>query len=242
MVLYDISAGLISSFIISPIMTSIDISIIQSQIKHKPFVESFKLTNLQLYSGKLPFIKPFGIMNFVYSATYLSANLTDYYCKKYDIDSKVPVLFNTSIVNVAAIAYKDIAYSKLFHSPEQQKVQLKTTHWNSYGLFALRDIFTISASFVLKKDFNEFLTKRFHLSTHVADLVSSFTLPVAAQLISTPIHILSIDLMQQPNQTIQQRIEHIKRIYWNVCLGRMLRVIPAFGIGGFLNDMIRENS
>lgn len=99
-------------------------------------------------------------------------------------------------------------------------------------------MFTISSSFVLKKPVNEYLNQ--YLSNNISDFISSFTLPVTAQFFSTPIHIYSIDLIQRPHQTIQQRLIHIKKIYWNVCMGRIIRVIPAFGLGGFINDMIRN--
>jgi hypothetical protein len=176
-------------------------------------------------------------MNFVYSSTYITANLTDYICKKNNLDSRIPVLINTSLINIVTIAYKDIQYSKLFNSP-------KKINKSSYGLFALRDVFTIGASFVLKKDLTNYLHTNYGIKYNVADFISSITLPVVVQLFNTPIHILSIDLMQQSDNNpmnIKQKIEHIKKIYWNVCIGRMIRVVPAFGIGGFINDMIAKS-
>lgn len=79
MVLYQITGALVSSALISPIMTCIDISIIQSQIKHCSFKKSLLQTNIGLLNGSLPFRKPFLIMNLVYSSTYLTANLTEHY-------------------------------------------------------------------------------------------------------------------------------------------------------------------
>lgn len=247
----EISSALISSAIISPIMTIIDMSVIQSQIKHITFAKSLIITKKSIYNRSLPFIRPLYTMNFVYSATYLTANCSNYIVKQNYIDNgnngKYFVLLTTSMVNIASIAYKDIQYSKLFHNHHstisKNQVHLKSSHFNSYSLFAMRDMMTISSAFILKQDMNNYLENKFkkhnyHITHRQADFISSMTLPIITQLFSTPIHILSIDYLQKPDITFKQRLLHIRNIYWNVCIGRMIRVIPAFCIGGFINDIL----
>jgi hypothetical protein len=97
---------------------------------------------------------------------------------------------------------------------------------------------TISSAFILKQDMNDFLEKKYNITHNQADFISSMTLPIIIQCFSTPIHILSIDYLQKPDITFIERIKHIKNIYWSVCIGRMIRVIPAFCMGGFLNDLL----
>lgn len=241
----EIYSALISSACISPIMTLIDMSVIQSQIKHIPFSKSLITTHKSILNRTLPFIKPLYTMNFVYSATYLTANCSNYLVKNNYIDKEIYngkyfVLFSTSIVNICSIAYKDIQYSKYFHNPNQNKVQLKGSHFNSYSLFAIRDMMTISSAFIFKQDLNEFLENKYKISHNKADFISSVTLPIITQCFSTPIHILSIDYLQKPEISLKERIKHIKNIYWSVCIGRMIRVIPAFCMGGFLNDLLLQ--
>ena len=36
------------------------------------------------------------------------------------------------------------------------------------------------------------------------------------------------------------RMAEIGKGYFSVSFGRMLRIIPAFGVGGYINDVIRE--
>jgi hypothetical protein len=241
----EIKSALISSACISPIMTIIDMSVIQSQIKHISFGKSLITTQKNIYNRTLPFFRPLYTMNFVYSATYITANCSNYLVKNNYIDSKFIVyngkyivLFSTSLVNIASIAYKDIQYSKLFHNQNQQKVNLKGNHFNSYSLFAIRDMMTISSAFILKQDMNDYLENKYNITHRQADFISSMTLPIITQCFSTPIHILSIDYLQKPEITFSQRLQHIKNIYWSVCIGRMIRVIPAFCMGGFLNDLL----
>lgn len=40
---------------------------------------------------------------------------------------------------------------------------------------------------------------------------------------------------------MRMRMQAISKGYASVCSGRVLRIIPAFGIGGFLNDCVKES-
>lgn len=228
----EIFSAITSSLIISPIMTIIDTSIIKSQINKLDFKKSL-LENVNSYLNRqINFTKPFNIMLFVYTSTYSTANLVELYCKKNDVDYKIPTLLTTTIVNIITIGYKDKEYSKIFNS--KKSLFTKT----SYGLFAIRDILTISSSFVFKNDVKEYLHN--YMPNNAADLIASMTLPIMAQTISTPLHILAIDIYQRPNINLGDRIKNIKSSYLSVCSGRVIRVIPAFCIGGFINDMLRN--
>jgi len=240
----EIKSALISSACISPIMTIIDMSVIQSQIKHISFGKSLITTQKNIFNRTLPFFRPLYTMNFVYSSTYITANCSNYLVKNKYIENngKYFVLFSTSLVNIASIAYKDIQYSKYFHNPNQQNIHLRSNHFNSYSLFAIRDMMTISSAFIFKQDMNKYLEKKYKISHRKADFISSMTLPIVTQCFSTSIHILSIDYLQKPEITFKERIQHIKNIYWSVCIGRMIRVIPAFCMGGFLNDLLLQKN
>lgn len=232
MPLYELGSALVSSSIVSPIMTTIDTAVIKSQFHRMTLPQAYTETVKDYLNGTLKFKKPFYTMNIVYTSTYATANLTECFCKSHGIDYKAPTLVATSLVNVATIAYKDREYAKLFNQPERTFPKL------SYGLFALRDAMTIGASFIVKKDAIQYLEKR-GWSHNLADLTASFLVPMSAQLFSTPIHIWSFDIYQRPTDTWKQRWDHMVRLYPSVCLGRMIRIIPAFGIGGYINDMIR---
>ena len=111
----------------------------------------------------------------------------------------------------------------------------------SYGLFAVRDVMTISSSFIFKKDFTIFLHN--YMPNNTADFFASLTLPivVCSQTISTPIPIFAIDIYQRPLVNFTDRLKKKKKVmYSSVCTGRVIRVIPAFCIGGFINDMLRN--
>jgi hypothetical protein len=228
---HEIFAGVTSSFIISPIMSIIDISILKSQLQKEKIGKSI-VNNITFYSNNKPkFIKPLLVMNMVYCSTYCTANLTELYCKKNDIDYKLPTLFATSFINILTISYKDMIYSKLL------KNTLVKFPLTSNFLLATRDIMTINACFIWKKDLINYLDK--YIMHNKSEIISSIVVPSTIQIISTPIHILAIDIYEKPYSNVVERLKNIKLCYKSVLFGRIFRAIPAFGIGSFINDMLR---
>ena len=51
---------------------------------------------------------------------------------------------------------------------------------------------------------------------------------------------LAFDVFQTPQCSAIERVRRIRAGYSSVLMGRMLRTIPAFGLGGFMNDMLRK--
>jgi hypothetical protein len=229
----EIFAGVISSIIISPLMSIIDMSILKSQLQKEKFSKSL-VDNISFYSNNKPkFIKPLLVMNMVYCSTYCTANLTELYCKKNNIDYKLPTLFTTSFINIFSISYKDMIYSKLLKNT-LVKFPLKSNF-----LLAIRDIITINACFIWKKDLINYLDR--YITHNKSEIISSIILPSSIQIISTPIHILAIDIYEKPYSNAIERLKNIKNCYKSVLFGRILRAIPAFGIGSFINDMLRPD-
>lgn len=216
----------VSSLIISPFVTIIDLSILRSQMYHEDFKTSFR-NNILYYTKNKAFLKPNTAMFGVYFSTYATANLSEKY-----LQNDFSILLCTSVVNLYAINMKDTYYSRLFN---KTKISYPLI---SNSLFYVRDLITISANFVLKKDIVNNFEK--YTTHNKAELLSSFLVPSLAQVISTPIHIYAIDKFIQKESTLKNRITNIKTNYKNVLYGRILRTIPAFCIGGFINDMLKN--
>lgn len=223
MPLYEIFCGMCSSLVIAPIMTVLDTAVIKTQVTKSTLKQAVQDSATDYINKKMSFKKPFSVMFFVYASTYSTANLTEYGCKQYGVDYKLPTFLSTSLVNISAISYKDKVYARLF---DQQKKHFPRI---SYGLFAIRDSMTIGSSFILKKDVTHLLDS--YMPHNTADFFSSLVLPMTAQLFSTPIHILAIDYYQRPDASMKERLQLIKTMYGSICSGRVLRVIPAFCAG-----------
>lgn len=231
---YEIGSALLCSSLISPVMTIMDVSIIRSQFENMGLRKAAKETIRSFRNGSTPFLRPWCIMNGVYFTTYASANLTELYCKENNLDHRLPTMCITSLVNIAGITYKDHSFIKMF---ENQVLHIPL---RSYLLFGVRDTMTIASTFVIKKDLVMYLHHEHSVPYHTADFVSSLTIPAMAQIFSTPAHILALDLYQRPHATWKDRFEKGKKLYGSVCTGRMMRIIPAFCLGSFLNDMLRS--
>jgi hypothetical protein len=228
MLLQDLLSAVLSSLIISPIMTLIDISIIRSYLLKTTFITSTKNTIKDLYKNVIPLGRPLFLMNGVYSLTFGTANTVDYFCRKINIPSDFPIIGCTSAVNIGMMSYKDKEYSNLFGMTR------KNLPIFSYGMFSLGAMITIYGNFGCKKNTMNYLDK--YMSNDLSNLASSLIVSMMAQTISTPFHIVGMDYYQYPNHTLNDRWLTIKRLYGSVCAGRMIRTIPAFGVGGFLND------
>jgi hypothetical protein len=59
-------------------------------------------------------------------------------------------------------------------------------------------------------------------------------------VLSTPVHILALDKFEHPSSELRARVAVIARGFVSVCTGRMMRVIPAFGVGSYLNTTLKE--
>jgi len=93
------------------------------------------------------------------------------------------------------------------------------------------------ACFIWKKDLINYLDK--YMMHNKSEIISSIVVPSTIQIISTPLHILAIDVYEKPYSNVVERFKNINLFYKSVLFGRIFRAIPAFGIGSFINDMLR---
>ena len=107
------------------------------------------------------------------------------------------------------------------------------------GLFATRDTMTILASFTLPG----ILSTKMQDSGYTkgtSDVLSQLLTPVSMQILSTPLHLLGLNLYNREVATSQERIKFIGQEYVKTTLARMARIFPAFGVGGVINKSVRK--
>lgn len=119
----------------------------------------------------------------------------------------------------------------------------------SYLLFTLRDVLTIYGCFVCPpilssrlEALSDSVKDQFLLGTpEVRSRVSQLMLPVMVQFVSTPIHLLALDLYNRPQRALSlaDRVARVGRDLPAAVPTRMMRILPAFGVGGVLNTEIR---
>merc|ERR1712232_555327 len=130
---------------------------------------------------------------------------------------------------------KDRAFTRMFGTKAPTGLPMTT-----YGLFAARDMATVFASFTLPPIVHPILSKKYGMSEERAKNIAQLSCPVAIQLVSTPMHLLGLNLYNEPQAGVTDRLRFIGREYVKSTLARCGRIFPAFGIGGVLNRKCRE--
>ncbi|KUF96497.1 histone H3 [Phytophthora nicotianae] len=73
-----------------------------------------------------------------------------------------------------------------------------------------------------------------------ASTFAQLVCPAAVQFVSTPLHLLGLDLYNNKGHAMSQRVGFIRREYVKSVLARIGRIGPAFGIGGVGNAYFRN--
>jgi hypothetical protein len=202
------------------------------------------------------FSTPFLLIYTLYGSTYLTANAIDTVTStmrnhSYDsVDTGFAKFITTTTVNMAICVYKDARFAKMFGanesptrchptpSPSAPKIP-KT----SYSLFCLRDSITIFASFNVPAQIAPLIPDFMASTPGMKASLAQFSCPALMQFVSTPMHLLGLDLYnRQPAGGLPwtDRVCRIRRDYVASCFARMGKIVPAYGIGGTVNVRMRS--
>jgi len=206
------------------------------------------LTTLALRPHKFLASRPFALIFLLYTGTYSSANLLDTASSTLhpttltpsSVTSGTAKFATTSATNLTLCLYKDSQFTKLFGSAGgASPVRMPT-----YALFAARDCLTIFASFNLPP----ILAPMLPLSAAVEEKVSrasvaQFIAPAALQVVSTPLHLLGLDVYNRPlggSVEWRSRAAKVWQDWGKSVVARVCRIVPAFGVGGVVNMRARK--
>ncbi|KAL5044503.1 hypothetical protein BDW71DRAFT_199002 [Aspergillus fruticulosus] len=112
----------------------------------------------------------------------------------------------------------------------------------SYTLFCLRDSITIFASFNIPALVAPSIPDSIAATPAMKAAIAQFSCPALMQFVSTPMHLLGLDLYnRQPPGGLgwRERVGRIRRDYVASCFARMGKIVPAYGIGGVVNVRMR---
>lgn len=73
--------------------------------------------------------------------------------------------------------------------------------------------------------------------------VAQFVTPAAIQIVSTPLHLLGLDLYNRPHAGLSGadgRAAQVVKNWAKSALARIGRIVPAFGVGGVVNTKVRR--
>lgn len=209
--------------------------------------------SLLLRPHAVVFSKPVALIFAVYGGTYLTANALDTATSTLTNKAAAHVTSGTgkfaasSAANIGLGVYKDQVYARMF-GPVGQAVRRVPAA--SYALFTARDCITIFASFnvpvllapAVTACMGDELRRRLSGQT-----LLQFAAPAAAQVLTTPFHLLGLDLYNRPRGATGPGLptwaERCAQVYknWGISvLARLCRIIPAYGVGGVVNVKVRK--
>lgn len=236
--LVDTAAAAAASFGVSGFITIVDRAIIENANGARKLGDGLKQLSYDFVRHPLKFIgrKEFRIVFGLYTATYVSANATDTVCAHVEVDNQAPKFVATTAVNMTLCIAKDRAFTRMFGVIAPAAFPMA-----SIGLFALRDSLTIAASFNAPQAISKQLQEKAEFKEKNASMLAQLLCPAVVQFVSTPVHLLGLDLYNNKGAIFKDRMLFLQREYWKSAFARIGRIAPAFGIGGIGNTYFRNS-
>ncbi|KAI8613625.1 hypothetical protein BC830DRAFT_1131350 [Chytriomyces sp. MP71] len=235
----DVIAGVGTSLLVSPFVTIVDRALVSTASGSsgiaRPLADGVKslARNPAAFMSSPAFLAVFT----VFAGTYITNNAVETVCLQQQISPVTPKFVCGSAANVGLNMGKDMLFAKWFSGAVAPRPFPAT----SLGLFAIRDSMTVTTSLVLPPLASPYLqSEPLRMTKNSADFLAQLALPCAVQLVSVPIHLLSLDLYNNPQHTRDQRMQLIRSGYMSSAFGRVLRTIPGFGVGGVVNRWARH--
>jgi hypothetical protein len=144
-------------------------------------------------------------------------------------------LLCTFVTNTICGIAKDKAYAQHFGASTPKSFPIV-----SLGLFFLRDIITVASAFTFPPIIGKLIEKQTGYSERVSKTIAQLACPLLIQLVVTPLHLVGLDIYNREGQNIGNRIKHISKLYTTAAGMRMIRFLPAYGIGGVINTELRS--
>jgi hypothetical protein len=253
------SSAVISSFFVAPAISIVDKAIIENASGVKSLGTSFKDSIRFLVTSPIKFAKSpaFLLIWGVYGGTYITGNTIEmiYRTKVNDLQESVrprreqiqqmkeqglfAKFLGSSIANVGLSVGKDRIYTKMFGNPNVKPGKFPKP---SFALFSVRDSMTILAGFILPDIISKRVQESTSLSKYQSDTICQLSVPCAMQFVSSPLHLIGIDLYNRPDlTTFKDRLDLVRREYWRTSWARVGRIFPAFGVGGVINKKLRRD-
>lgn len=263
----DLLSATCASALVSPWVTAIDVCVLIPLIIYSIVANSQSSVVVRkaatgaslgatirsfLSRPKMPPVGGIIIPFLVYFGTYSTANLCDsIYAASNDLDittisSTMPKFLATTAVSTGLCVYKDGYFAKLLGSSAVKAAVPR----RSFALFTTRDAVTVFASFNMPS----IIAPKLHqlpVNGSLSPLVSSeeaslrtaqMIMPAAIQVVSTPIHLLGLDYNnRQEKLPFKERLAGIRQHVHVATPLRMMRIIPAFGIGSVANTSFRRS-
>lgn len=224
--------------LVSPFNTIVDKAVIENSSGKTPLWRGVRKGLKSLFTRPQTFMSSFEFkwVFFVYASTYISSNVADHVHMK-GVDDSLLKLLITFTVNTSASLVKDKALTQRFGSSGSNKK--RNFPMASLGLFFMRDIIAMASAFTIPALLGEYIHKRSSIDEKNSLRIAQLTSPLLVQVVATPLHLVGIDLYVNEKSNWKQRMAQLGKTYCSTLTLRMLRFLPAYGLGGIANMELR---
>ncbi len=178
----------------------------------------------------------FAFVCVVYGGTYITANSLTTACEFANKDPFWVKLGGTTAVNMVLGVLKDRYFAQKFSGKPVTRFPLA-----SWGLFVLRDTLTIGAGFMFPPMVSSVLMKNkvFDNKDKALD-AAQLLVPLSAQIVLTPIHLLALDFYNNKLARAAERVSTLRLIFMESFTIRIGRTICAYSIAGVMNKNLKK--
>jgi hypothetical protein len=231
----DSLAGAFAGLLVAPVVSAVDKALAENASGKARLGESFMGTMKEVVMRPATYFRSptFAYIWLVYGSTYMAANYVDTACARKKIDPGLPKWVATSTVNTSTCIAKDRAFAKLFGATLPVGVPT-----GSYLAWLSRDVISMGVVFTLPPIVGKQVSGVVG-SERAGTLAAQFGLPLVMQFVTTPMHLLGYEIYNNPNGTVADRIEFLKKDYLKNVGMRMVRMVPPWSVGVSGNREIR---
>lgn len=257
----DLVAAACASLLVTPVIAAVDRAIVENTANVSTIRASLRASLQMACRTPLQFVRHRAFMwtAGLYGATYAAANAIDTSCEWAATDARLWKFAGCTPVNMALVLQKDVVFSRMFGANRGVAGGVSGIILPfpraSLGLFTVRDAHTVLAAFLLPPVIGAWLHDHGYVSSKPrGELIAQLAAPCVIQAISTPYHILALDLFNRPRVFTRPGTEEtryfppqptrwqvIRQKYAVTVAARMGRILPAFGVGGVANRHVRQS-
>ena len=238
----DFASALVASVSVSPVVTAMDMAITKNASGAMKLWPALAAGLRDLAARPMSNLAsvPTRWLILVYTATYGAANTATTLSAHAGVSPTMPVLAASTCGNMSTCIAKDRAFARMYGITAPKPLPLP-----SYGIFCSRDLVAMAFIFslppIVAPRIREAVDRRaLPVSEKAVTTAAQLATPVISQVFTTPLHLLGLSMYNLTGAPLAEHLRSLKGTYPPTVLVRMLRIIPAFSVGGVCNRHIRE--
>lgn len=235
-VVVDTAIGTLAGSVLALAITPMDQAVMEKMSGRVTLAASLRTSARQMLSTPVRYVRSpqYTFVVGTYAGTYISKNLADTVCKETEQTPEKEAFYKFwSVLAVnggLSVFWKDPGLARLFGKSAGPAMP-KTV----YASWMLRDALHMVGATVLP----DYCEQRFGWTKDQWRL-AQLTFPLMTQLVTTPAHLLGLDLYNHPTSALSARLGRIRKNWLPSSGLRMIRMFAPWSLGLIINRDLRD--